>query len=122
MMGILHELAELEGAAVITLGDVSIKVGQGDRDAAIALLDFLDEHVEDGVTTYAEVEVQLVLSFLRAMEGAAMGKEVISGQDILDDRKVKMNLDALRWFRFLMTMHGAKEELKKHDRSDQLPI
>jgi hypothetical protein len=111
MMGILHELAELEGAAVITLGDVSLHVGQGDRDAAIALLDFMDKHVEDGETTFAEVEALLVLSFLTAIQDVVRGKGSMSGQDVLDDRKVRMNLDALWWFRFLMTMYGAKEVL-----------
>ena len=99
-MGILHVLAELEQPALITLGDVSLRVGQGDRDAAIALIAFIDEHIEDGETAYSQVECLLVLNFLEAM------KDAIDGQHspiptIMGDRKVRMTLDCLWWFRFM---------------------
>jgi len=50
-MGILHVLAELETPAIVTLGDVKLRVAESDRDAASELLDFLDKHVDDGKTT-----------------------------------------------------------------------
>lgn len=101
-MGILHVLAELERPALITLGDVSLRVGQGDRDAAVALLKFLDEHIEDGETTYAEVEDLLVQNFLKAMQDAIAGQDSMSCGMIMEDRTVRMMLDCLWWQRFLV--------------------
>jgi len=107
-MGILQVLAELKQPALITLGEVSLRVGQGDRDAAIALLAFMDEHINEGETTYSQVEDLLVLNFLEAMKDAINGSSPIP--TIMEDRRVRMALDGLWWFRFLMASRPEDDE------------
>jgi len=100
-MGILHVLADLEQPALITLGDVNLRVGQSDRDAAVALLAFTDEYIQDGETTYSDVEDLLVLNFLKAIQTAIEGRGSMPCEAIMEDRGVRTMLDCLWWFRFL---------------------
>lgn len=106
-MGILHILAELEGSAIVGWDDLGLYVGQSDRDAAIALLEFLDEHVEDGETTYGDVEGVLVGNFISML--AEVGQDGQKWHDVLKDRRVRVMLDCLWWFRFLQGVHLAEE-------------
>jgi len=101
-MGILQVLTTLKGPAIITLGDVHLRVGQSDRDAASALLDFMDEHIDEEKTTYAEVEALLVLNFLEAIQAVVHGKGSMPCGDIMEDNRVRMTLDCLWWYRFLV--------------------
>jgi len=108
-MGILHVLAELKQPALITLGDVTLRVGQSDHDAAVALLEFMDEHINEGETTYSQVEDLLVLNFLEAMKDAINGCSSPI-PTIMEDRRVRMALDDLWWFRFLMASRPEDDE------------
>lgn len=109
-MGILHVLAELKQPSLITLGDVSLRVGESDRDAAVALLAFMDEHINEGETTYSQVENLLVLNFLEAIKDAINGCSPIP--TIMEDRKVRMMLDCLWWFRFLVASRPEDDDAK----------
>lgn len=95
-MGLLHVLAELKQPALITLGDVSLRVDESDRDAAVALLAFTEEYIEEGKTTYGDAEAILIVNFLNAIADAP------SLSDSLKDRRVRAMLDCLWWFRFLV--------------------
>jgi len=110
-MGILHALAELTGPAIITLGEVTLRVGQSDRDAAVALLKLLDDYVVDGETSYGDAETMLMYNLLHAID------DVPESQDFMEGERVRVMLDCLWWFRFLMASgpedeqgEGAKDE------------
>jgi len=96
-MGILHTLAELKTPALITLGDINLRVGQSDRDAAVVLLKFLADHLEEGKTTYGDVETVLMQNLL-----VAIADVIDEPQDFMKDRGVRAILDCLWWFRFLV--------------------
>ncbi len=109
-MGILQKLAELNGSAIVTLGDVRLKVGQSDRDAAVALLKFLDK-VADGETTYGDAEGILLGNLLSAMHSAIKSNDKdVTYKDIMDDRNCRALLDCLWWFRFISALDEKKME------------
>lgn len=107
-MGILHVLAELKQPALVTLGDVSLRVGESDRDAAVALLKFVDDYIEEGETTYGDAEAVLVYNLLKAMADAGAAEP----QDFMDDRGVRAMLDCLWWFRFLVASRPEGDDMK----------
>lgn len=104
-MGILQKLSELNGSAIVTLGDVRLKVGQSDHDAAVALLKFLDEFV-DGKATYGDAEGVLLSNLLNAMHAIikATPADTITYKQIMDDRNCRALLDCLWWFRFIAAL------------------
>lgn len=103
-MGILQKLSELEGPAIVTLGDVKLKVGQSDHDAAVALLKFLDQ-VVDGETTYGDMEGILLGNLLSAMHSVIKPQQdTMTYKDIMDDRNCRALLDCLWWFRFIAAL------------------
>jgi len=103
-MGILHALAELTAPAIITLGEDTLRVGQSDRDAAVALLKFVDDYVKDGETSYGDAETMLMYNLLHAID------EVSESQDFMEDERVRVMLDSLWWFRFLMASRPEDEQ------------
>jgi len=107
MMGTLHALAELEGPAIIGWDKLEMHVGQSDRDAAAALLDFVDKYLEDGVTTYGDAEGILLGNFITILAEVAQTGQKWS--EVLQDRKVRAALDCLWWFRFLQASYLAEE-------------
>jgi len=66
------------------------------------LLAFVDEHIADGETTYSEIEGWLVANLLQAMQTTVQGQDLMSWKMLMEDRRVKANLDCLWWFRFLI--------------------
>ena len=119
-MGILQVLAELEQPALVTLGDVNLRVGESDRDAAVALLAFMDEYIEEGETTYSQVEDLLVLNFLEAMQAAIKGRGSMPCRAIMEDQGVRTMLDCLWWFRFLMASRPEDDDAKPCTEEDRL--
>ena len=103
-MGILQKLSELNGSAIVTLGNVRLKVGQSDHDAAVALIKFLDKYV-DGEITYGDVEGILLGNLFSAMHSFVKSRpDVMSYKDIMDDRNCRALLDCLWWFRFIAAL------------------
>jgi len=106
-MGILQTLAEMEPqSAIITLGDVRLKVGESDRDAARMLIAFLDKFA-DGQHTNGEAEAILLENWMKAVLDhsdalAAAGAE--PPQDLLEEPRVRALWDAIFWFRFLTAL------------------
>lgn len=107
-MGILHVLAELKEPSMITLGDVTLRVGESDRDAAVALLAFTDKYIEEGKNTYADAEAILLFNLLVAVQ-EAIKKGIVPP----DDRDVRTMLDCLWWFRFLVASRPEDEHTEK---------
>lgn len=108
-MGILQTLAEMqERSAIITIGDVRLKVGSSDHDAAQTLIKFLDTFA-DGERTNGEAEMVLLENWMKAvLELAPPEGGHLSWRDVSDDPKVRALWDAIFWFRFLIALDDKK--------------
>ena len=106
-MGILQTLAEMQPkSAIITLGDVRLKVGESDRDAAQLLIKFLDTFA-DGDHTNGEAENVLLENWMKAVLDHSDALTVAGAeppQDLLEEPRVRALWDAIFWFRFLVAL------------------
>lgn len=101
-MGILQTLAGLEHGAIVSLGDVRLRVGESDRDAAQLLIKLL-AGVGDEPVTQGHVEGILLSNWLSAVLGA----QGAGAENPLIAPRAAALWDALWWFRLMSYIHAA---------------